>query len=142
MKKVKVKLYDYLYCMYSIRIISGSTVMIPSLMHRPHDPYSLYAISSPLENINSVFVRPPCFTKWYGSVVLNFKDGSSSAPLWFHDDESRSTVLQKNTQGGKFSDDQGTDCQVRWGGDEFMHRLCQLTQVTRYVFECVSIHAR
>ena len=107
--------------------------MIPSLMDRPHDQYSLYAISSPLENINSVFVRPPCFTKWYGSVVLNFKDGSSSAPLWFHDDESRSTVLQKNTQGGKFSDDQGTECQVRWGGDEFMHRLCQLTQVTRYV---------
>ncbi|CDH50635.1 gtpase-activating protein gyp7 [Lichtheimia corymbifera JMRC:FSU:9682] len=109
----------------------GSTVMIPSLMDRPHDQYSLYALSSPLENINSVFVRPPCFTKWYGSVVLNFKDGSSSAPLWFHDDESRSTVLQKNTQGGKFSDDQGTECQVRWGGDEFMHRLCQLTQVTR-----------
>ncbi|KAI9311242.1 rab-GTPase-TBC domain-containing protein [Dichotomocladium elegans] len=105
----------------------ASTVMIPSLMDKENDE-SLYAISSQLENIKSIIVHPPSFTKWYGSIVFNFHDGSSSAPLWFHDDESRSTMLQKNTQGGKYSDE-GDGKQVRWGGDEFMHRLSQLTPI-------------
>ncbi|KAL0085745.1 putative GTPase activating protein [Phycomyces blakesleeanus] len=106
--------------------------MIPSIGYVPEE-YALYAISSPLQEIHSLLIRPPSLTKWYGSVILNFKDGHSSAPLWFHDDESKSTMLQKKTQGGKFADDdnQNTSPQIRWGGDEFVDRLSQLTSVVR-----------
>ncbi|KAG2218741.1 hypothetical protein INT45_003059, partial [Circinella minor] len=109
-----------------------STIMLSSIIDLP-DQHSLYALSIPLKDVRSILVHPPSFTKWYGSLVINFQDGSSSAPLWFHDDESRSTVLQKNTQGGKFSEGEtsnhGKNQQVRWGGDEFMYRLSQLTYI-------------
>ncbi|KAI9264262.1 rab-GTPase-TBC domain-containing protein [Phascolomyces articulosus] len=106
----------------------SSTFMLSSIADLP-ERHSLYALSIPLNDVRSLLVHPPSFTKWYGSIVINFQDGSSSAPLWFHDDESRSTVLQKNTQGGKFSEDRpgnNKNQQVRWGGDEFIYRLNQL----------------
>jgi hypothetical protein len=37
-------------------------------------------------------------------------------------------MLQKNTQGGKYTEGYG---QVRWGGDEFIERLGQLTPVKK-----------
>ncbi|KAI8981649.1 rab-GTPase-TBC domain-containing protein [Mycotypha africana] len=89
----------------------------------------LYAISTPVDAIHSFLIKPPSFSKWYGNITINFKDGHSSAPLWFHDDESKSTTLQKNTQGGKFTSD--SDTQTRWGGDEFLARLGQLIHITR-----------
>ncbi|KAI8147662.1 rab-GTPase-TBC domain-containing protein [Fennellomyces sp. T-0311] len=111
---------------------AASMIMLSSIIDLP-DKRSLYAISTNVSSIRSLLVHPPSFTKWYGSIVINFQDGSSSAPLWFHDDESRSTVLQKNTQGGKFSDSSeksgGRGSQLRWGGDEFMFRLSQLIRI-------------
>ena len=107
-------------------------IMLSSIIDLP-DKRSLYAISTNVNNIRSLVVHPPSVTKWYGSVVINFLDGSSSAPLWFHDDESRSTVLQKNNQGGKFSESSEKSGsrvnQLRWGGDEFMFRLSQLIRI-------------
>ncbi|CAO3589540.1 unnamed protein product [Absidia cylindrospora] len=91
---------------------------------------SLYAMSTSIQDIHSMNVRPPSFTKWYGSIVFNFKDGHSSTPFWFHDDESSSTVLQKKTQGGKWCSDEQKQ-QTRWGGDEFMERLCALVSIQR-----------
>ncbi|KAG0168373.1 GTPase activating protein [Apophysomyces sp. BC1034] len=102
--------------------------MIPSFGYFPEN-YALYGLAAPTKDIHSILVRPPSLTKWYGSVVFNFTDGHSSAPFWFHDDESQSTMLQKKSQGGKFSADEKQ--QVRWGGDEFIDRLCQLTPVSQ-----------
>lgn len=102
-----------------------ASIMIPS----PNEEQSLYAMSVPIDTIHSLLIKAPCFSKWYGSIVFNFKSGQSSGPFWFHDDESKSTMLQKNTQGGRFTDtDHG---QVRWGGDEFIERLGQLVKVTK-----------
>ncbi|KAI8086599.1 GTPase-activating protein GYP7 [Halteromyces radiatus] len=102
-----------------------STIMVHSAGFEHH---SKYALSTPLQDIHSIVVRPPSFTKWYGSIIFNFKNGHSSTPFWFHDDESNSTVLQKNTQGGKWSCDEQRQ-QTRWGGDEFMERLCSLVPI-------------
>ncbi|KAI8064510.1 rab-GTPase-TBC domain-containing protein [Gongronella butleri] len=99
-------------------------VLIPSL---DLEQSNLYALSTPLDEIHSLVVRPPSFTKWYGSLVINFKDGHSSTPFWFHDDESTSTVLQKKLQGGKWVEQYAST--TRWGGDEFMEKLCRLTSV-------------
>ncbi|KAI8884136.1 RabGAP/TBC [Backusella circina FSU 941] len=102
-----------------------SSILIPSSSEQED---SLYALSANVDSIDSFVIKAPCFSKWYGSVVINFKDGHSSSPFWFHDDESKSTMLQKNTQGGKYTENDG---QVRWGGDEFIERLGQLIPVRR-----------
>ncbi|KAG2215549.1 hypothetical protein INT46_000355 [Mucor plumbeus] len=93
------------------------------------EEYTLYAVSASINTINSLLIRAPSFSKWYGSIVINFNDGHCSGPFWFHDDESKSTMLQKNTQGGKFTSKD--DAQVRWGGDEFVERLGQLITVVK-----------
>ncbi|KAI8988873.1 GTPase activating protein Gyp7 [Pilobolus umbonatus] len=101
-----------------------SSVMIPSIP----DESKLYALSAPVNTIHSLVIKAPSFSKWYGTIIINFMDGHSSTPLWFHDDESMSTVLQKNTQGGKYTSQGG---QVRWGGDEFIERLSQIIPVEK-----------
>ncbi|KAI7892033.1 GTPase activating protein [Mucor mucedo] len=102
-----------------------SSIMIPSVP----EEHTLYAISVALDTLHSLVIKPPSFSKWYGSLILNFKSGQSSGPYWFHDDESKSTMLQKKTQGGKFT--ANDDGQVRWGGDEFVERLGQLVKVIK-----------
>ncbi|CAO3636194.1 unnamed protein product [Mucor hiemalis] len=102
-----------------------SSIMIPSIP----EEYSLYALSTSIDTIHSLTIRAPSFSKWYGSVIINLKDGQSLGPYWFHDDESKSTMLQKNTQGGKFTADE--DSKVTWGGDEFVERLGQLVKVAK-----------
>ncbi|KAI8336183.1 rab-GTPase-TBC domain-containing protein [Chlamydoabsidia padenii] len=115
-----------------------STVMIPS---SGYEDYSLYALSIPIEDIHSLVVRPPSFTKWYGSIIFNFRNGHSSSPFWFHDDESNSTVFQKKTQGGKWCNDEEKQ-QTRWGGDEFMQRLCALAPIQRSVNDSTLYYIR
>lgn len=99
--------------------------MVPS----ESDEYRLYAISAPIDTIHSFLIKPPSFSKWYGNIIINFKDGHNAGPFWFHDDESKSTMLQKNTQGGKYTEND--DGQVRWGGDEFLERLSHLVKVSK-----------
>ncbi|PHZ14649.1 RabGAP/TBC [Rhizopus microsporus ATCC 52813] len=84
------------------------------------ESHQLYAFSSHVNTIQSLVINPPSFSTWYGHIVINFKDGHTSGPFWFHDDESVSTIYQKNTQGGKFAEE---DEQLRWGGDEFVEVL-------------------
>ncbi|KAI8375186.1 rab-GTPase-TBC domain-containing protein [Blakeslea trispora] len=90
------------------------------------DEYALHALSAPISSIHSIVIQPPSLSKWYGNIVINFKQGPSAGPYWFHDDESKSTVLQKNNQGGNITT---STSQAHWGGDEFMKRLGQLVQI-------------
>lgn len=109
---------------YADDVIKAS-IMIPSIP----EEYSLYALSTSIDAIHSLTIRAPSFSKWYGSIIINLKDGQNVGPYWFHDDESKSTMLQKNTQGGKFTADE--DSKVTWGGDEFIERLGQLIKVAK-----------
>jgi hypothetical protein len=101
--------------------------MIPSVP----EEYTLYAVSAPVNTIHSLVIKAPSFAKWYGSIVINFKDGHTAGPYWFHDDESKSTMLQKNTQGGKYT--ANSNAQVRWGGDEFIERLGHFVDISKQV---------
>ncbi|KAI8364289.1 putative GTPase activating protein [Choanephora cucurbitarum] len=85
-------------------------------------PDSPYALSAPISTIHSIVINPPSLSKWYGNIVINFKQGPSAGPYWFHDDESQSTVFQKNNQGGKLT----ATSSLHWGGDEFITHLSQL----------------
>ncbi|KAI7898359.1 rab-GTPase-TBC domain-containing protein [Cokeromyces recurvatus] len=99
------------------------------LVSSDSEQFTSYAVSVPTYAIHSFLIKAPSFSKWYGSIVINFKDGHSSGPFWFHDDESKSTMLQRNTQGGKFtSNDRNLVC---WGGDEFLERLSQIIQIRK-----------
>ena len=102
-----------------------ASVMIPSIP----EEYTLHALSANVDTIHSLIIKAPSFSKWYGSIVLNLKNGQNAGPYWFHDDESKSTMLQRNTQGGKFSSSE--DSKVTWGGDEFIERLGQLIKVVK-----------
>lgn len=123
-EQVECKYTEISYFEYLLNSAVAS-IMIPS----EAEEYTLYAVSASIDTINSLLIRAPSFSKWYGSIVINFNDGHCSGPFWFHDDESKSTMLQKNTQGGKFTSKD--DAQVRWGGDEFVERLGQLIAVVK-----------
>jgi hypothetical protein len=91
---------------------------------------SPYAFSTGLKAIKSISVKPPSLNQWYGSMVINFQSGESSPPLWFHDDESQSTILQKKAEQRKSSEQ---DSNTVWGGDEIINWIARLVNVQRYV---------
>ncbi|KAJ1904761.1 GTPase activating protein, partial [Coemansia sp. IMI 209127] len=79
---------------------------------------SNYAFCKPVGEVSSLLIHPPSLTQWYGSVILNLGDGSSLAPMWFHDDESASTMLGMTRH---------------WGGDELMVWLAHVVTIERSV---------
>ncbi|KAJ2556624.1 GTPase activating protein [Coemansia sp. RSA 1933] len=79
---------------------------------------SNYAFCKPVGEISSLLIHPPSLTQWYGSVILNLADGSSLAPMWFHDDESASTLLGMTRH---------------WGGDELLVWMAHVVSLERSV---------
>ncbi|KAJ1997719.1 GTPase activating protein, partial [Coemansia thaxteri] len=75
-----------------------------------------YAFCKPVGDVSSLLIHPPSLTQWYGSVILNMADGSSLAPMWFHDDESASTLLGMTRH---------------WGGDELLVWLAHAVSIER-----------
>jgi len=106
----------------------GSTVLIPP--PEPDPPHKKYATSTPLADIYSIIVNPPTLSQWYGSMAINLVGGITLPTLWFHDDESRSTRLQKSSYSDT-SEDAGEEKVVTWGGDEVIGRIGKLTTILR-----------
>ncbi|KAJ2898795.1 GTPase activating protein [Coemansia aciculifera] len=75
-----------------------------------------YAFCRPVGDVSSLLIHPPSLTQWYGSVILNMADGTSLAPMWFHDDESASTLLGMTRH---------------WGGDELLVWLAHAVSIER-----------
>ncbi|KAJ2741903.1 GTPase activating protein [Coemansia sp. BCRC 34301] len=75
-----------------------------------------YAFCKPVGEVSSLLIHPPSLTQWYGSVILNMADGTSLAPMWFHDDESASTLLGMTRH---------------WGGDELLVWLAHAVSIER-----------
>ncbi|KAH8550144.1 putative GTPase activating protein [Umbelopsis sp. PMI_123] len=105
----------------------SETVTIPEPGSLPEQE-SPYAFSTGLKAIKSISVKPPSLNQWYGSMVINFQSGESSPPLWFHDDESQSTILQKKAEQRKSSEQ---DSNTVWGGDEIINWIARLVNVQR-----------
>lgn len=51
-----------------------------------------YAWSVPMEEVYSILVYAPSIGQWYGSVTFNLLGGISMPSLYFHDEESPSTI--------------------------------------------------
>ena len=68
----------------------------------PPAPPSAHGFSVPLAALYSVVLQPPTLSAWYGSVTFNLfntQDGggpTAMPALFFHDEESRSTVLDRD----------------------------------------------
>ncbi|CAG8537730.1 6044_t:CDS:10 [Paraglomus occultum] len=98
-----------------------------------------YAISIPINSIYSIIVKPPKFQQWYGSVVINLVGGITLPALYFHDDESRSTRLQRQNnrqKNGEFAEEDEEDSTVaHWGGDELIKWLGKVAVIVSSVVE-------
>lgn len=65
----------------------------PTLVTLP-PPSSAHAFSIPIPSLYSLVIQPPTLSSWFGSVTFNLFGGQTLPPLYFHDEESRSSVRQ------------------------------------------------
>ncbi|KAH7318313.1 putative GTPase activating protein [Stachybotrys elegans] len=90
-----------------------------------------YSFAIPVSAIYSLLVRPPSLGWWYGSVIINSRDGDSFPALFFHDNECQSTILQKKKIARDTFDPFGENGQMFWGGDEVLRWLRRYVKVER-----------
>ncbi|KAI9841934.1 MAG: GTPase activating protein [Thelocarpon superellum] len=95
-----------------------------------------YAFAVPLSQVFSLLVRPPSIGWWYGSVVINTRTGDSFPPLFFHDDECHSTILQRKKHlRESFDPFGGQEGGMYWGGDEVLRWMRRYITVERSAAE-------
>lgn len=107
--------------------------LVPSLPATTavRDPIGQYAFAVPLSEIYSLLVRPPSLGWWFGSLVINTRDGDSFPALFFHDSECESTILQKKKKTKETFDPFSDDGNMFWGGDEVIKWLRIYADVQR-----------
>lgn len=94
-----------------------------------------YAFAIPVSAIYSLLVRPPSLGWWYGSVIINSRAGDSFPALFFHDNECRSTALQKKKMARDTFDPFGEGGRMFWGADEVLRWLRRYVRMERSVAE-------
>ncbi|GAA5988859.1 hypothetical protein JCM10908_006201 [Rhodotorula pacifica] len=114
---------------------------------RSNSPRS-YAFSHPIASIYSVQVRPPTLTSWIGTVTISLFGGVTLPPLHFHDDESKSTLLDQDRRahalgvaspsssssavaGKRGAISANMPLAPSWGGEAFVSRLKKHARVVR-----------
>lgn len=90
-----------------------------------------YAFAVPVKDIYSLLVRPPSIGWWFGSVVINTREGDSFPALFFHDSECQSTILQRKKLAKESFDPFSDGAGMFWGGDEVLRWLKQYLNVER-----------
>ncbi|POY76334.1 hypothetical protein BMF94_0530 [Rhodotorula taiwanensis] len=104
-----------------------------------------YAFSHPVASIYSVQVRPPTLTSWIGSVTISLFGGATLPPLYFHDDESKSTLLDQDRRAKALgvsslslssshsaaAASPPVPLAPSWGGEAFVSRLKKHARVVR-----------
>lgn len=58
--------------------------------------HSEHAWSIPIRSLYSLQVQPPTLSSWYGSITFSVYAGESLPALWFHDEESPSSLLDRD----------------------------------------------
>ncbi|ODV98314.1 hypothetical protein PACTADRAFT_48097 [Pachysolen tannophilus NRRL Y-2460] len=84
-----------------------------------------YSFGITISNIYSVQVRAPSVGWWWGSIIFNSKSMEKIPIVFFHDDESPSTIKEqelRNKDFNIFSSENGTN-ELFWGGDQFLKIL-------------------
>ncbi|KAL1921777.1 uncharacterized protein VTP21DRAFT_10419 [Calcarisporiella thermophila] len=105
-------------------ILRESSLLITSPLLLPSFHTTKYGFSIPFEDILSIRVLPPSLSRWYGSLIVNRKLGDSLGPLWFHDDESLSTIAHNKHRYNR-------EIALKWGGEDFMNYLEKIVRVIR-----------
>ncbi|KAK4151750.1 rab-GTPase-TBC domain-containing protein [Chaetomidium leptoderma] len=107
----------------------------PTVTTHPGTGVGHYAFAVPVSAVYSLLVRPPSVGWWYGSVIVNSRAGDSFPPLFFHDNECQSTILQKRKRARDRFDPFGEGGEMFWGGDEVLRWLKRYVTVERSVVE-------
>lgn len=107
----------------------------PTVTAHPGSAVGHYAFAVPVSAVYSLLVRPPSVGWWYGSVIINCRAGDSFPPLFFHDNECQSTILQKRRRARDRFDPFGEGGEMFWGGDEVLRWLKRYVVVERSVAE-------
>lgn len=115
-----------------------ATASSPTLVSPPIIATDLRAFSIPLTALYSLLLQPPTLTSWYGSLQIFTTTDQSIPILFFHDLESRSTVLDRDrraallgTLGGSLS----SNVPPSWGGEALIQQLRYFTHLLRSSLE-------
>lgn len=111
-----------------------TTIADPTLVTLP--PSNTHAFSIPIRTLYSLVVQPPTLSSWFGSATLNLFGGDSLPPLYFHDEESRSTVLDRDRRTaalGALGSSPGGPATIppSWGGEALLSQLRLYAHVVR-----------
>ena len=96
-----------------------------------------YAFAVPISSIYSLQVVAPTLSSWYGSITIALFGGSTLPPLYFHDDESASTVFDRNTRATAQNrlSTTGGRLPSSWGGEDLLSRLRTYANLVRSTLE-------
>lgn len=93
-----------------------------------------YSFSIPLSYVYSIQVRTPTAGWWHGSVVINSRDGEKLPIVFFHDNESPSTLRNQKAKNQTF-DPFGENGEMYWGGIDFMGAVSSYAVVEKTAYE-------
>lgn len=93
-----------------------------------------YSFSTALSFIYSIQVRKPSTGFWFGSIVINTKDGEKLPILFFHDNESASTIGNQKARNQRF-DPFGDLGELYWGGVDFIQALQKFINLEKSTIE-------
>ncbi|GAA5995858.1 GTPase-activating protein GYP7 [Rhodotorula paludigena] len=85
-----------------------------------HSPRA-HAFSHPISSLYSIHVQPPTLTSWVGTLTLSLFGGITLPPLHFHDDESQSTLLDREQRASPARP--SSTLAPGWGGESFLAAL-------------------
>ncbi|GAA97214.1 uncharacterized protein L969DRAFT_84353 [Mixia osmundae IAM 14324] len=112
---------------------ADSVLVSSSLTSKPAE----HAFSLPITSIYSLEVRPPTLSAWYGTIVIHTFGGISLPPLYFHDDESPSTVFTRDARKTLLDTSKGKAPALlqrlpsSWGGEALINKMRQYANVIR-----------
>jgi hypothetical protein len=90
-----------------------------------------YSFSVPISAIYSIIAHPPTLSAWYGSLTVNLYGGVSLPVLYFHDDDSPSTLFSRDVASSSIS----TRPPPTWGGEALLRRLPAYASVVKSTLE-------
>ncbi|EEB07897.1 GTPase activating protein Gyp7 [Schizosaccharomyces japonicus yFS275] len=91
-----------------------------------------YAFSVRLSDVYSILFCPPKYNWSYGRIIINLRNEQDLVPpLYFHDDECRSTIEQEKAQRKSQFDPFDESGDVFWGGAHFLMFLKRYAHVVR-----------
>ncbi|KAI3406598.2 GYP7 [Candida oxycetoniae] len=90
---------------------------------------SSYAFTTTLGFIYSIQFRKPSPGYYYGSIIINTQDGVKLPIIFFHDDESPSTINNQKLHNKDFNPFQ--DGNMYWGAIDFLEALKKLVNVRK-----------